>query len=203
MENLPNGRQPTTEEALEIVRTIFDKTKRNQNERKDKYLIYWFLHKLLGVISGSRWKPCDPKETRLTKSFCSCVSVSDIGLSLYMLHYYYPLNKNNENISDNMGEKKTAPKKRWTVKENRNTIKKYSGWCKDIKEIVDAIFHNDSEKIILDKWILNLITEKTYKNDKKKNSNVHNEDNNDYSGIRYESDKSSAVYVETTNFAKV
>ena len=66
------------------------------------------------------------------------------------------------------------------------------------KKIIDTIFHNDSEKIILDKWIINLITEKTKKNGKK--SEERDKDNN---GIIYDSDESSGVYIETTNFAKV
>ena len=83
---------------------MFILTKREAFDEKTIKLIYQLVYRLLRVVTRNRWKPMEkltsPEENK--KYFCTCISASDIGFSVYLLSYY---NKHNKKEGDNLKKK--------------------------------------------------------------------------------------------------
>ena len=128
---------------------MFILTKREAFDEETLKLIYWLVYRLLKVVTGNRWKPMEKLTSteENKKEFCTCISASDIGFSVYLLSYYSKhYNKEGGNLKK---------KSRCSNKEYTSELDKYSVWCRDIKKSMHQLDENG--KKLLNMWILALI----------------------------------------------
>jgi hypothetical protein len=137
------------EAAIKLFADMFILTKRDTFDDKTIKLIYWLVYRLLRVVTGNRWKPMEkytsPEENK--RDFCTCISASDIGFSVYLLSYY---NKHNKKEGNTLKKKARCSNKEYT-----SELDKYSVWCRDIKKNMNEM--DDNNKKSLNIWILALI----------------------------------------------
>ena len=119
---------------------------REKYEEKEKKTMCWLLHRLVGSMTGGRWKPMSCTEEG-NSSFCKCVSVSDIGFAVHLLCHY---------SKKDSGDVPIEGKKNWRNHcDCVKTLAKYTEWCRQIGEVVSNTSDPDEEA--LDAWILALI----------------------------------------------
>ena len=133
-----------------MYKSVYLAENREKYSEGEKKLIHWLLHRLAGLVSGSRWKPSSRTEDEKT-SFCKCVSVSDIGFAVYLLQYYSKKESGEApNDGNNDGKKNRRKHSKYVL-----TLTRFSEYCRQIMEVVSAT--NEKNRDELDAWILALI----------------------------------------------
>ena len=145
--------------------------------KEEKKTAFWILYLMMNVIAGSRWKP-QKKEAKT--NFTNSISVSDMGLGIYLLCFY----------------RKGAPthKGRWSKKMHTSAVNRYSNWCNVIKKIMAS--QTKEEEKDLNDWITKLVIEGYSIHEKKKNTDDNEDGENSSNSSNEEESEKLEIFME-------